>query len=97
MTASMKIGNLLSTLFGILFIAIGLVNSFWGNDPFFGVFVLFLALLFFPPFTRWLQARIGFAIPAWLRVLLALFIIWAAIGVGELPDKIDLMLADLKR
>lgn len=96
MAALSGIGNIISSLFGILFMAVGLVNIFWGNDPFFGVFILALALLYFPPVTAWLKSRTGFSIPGWVRVPMAFFILWAAMGVGELPGKIDLMLADLK-
>ncbi|MDX9848681.1 MAG: hypothetical protein RBT74_17000 [Tenuifilaceae bacterium] len=31
-----------------------------------------------------------------VKVLTGLFILWAALGVGELFDKIDLMLTDFK-
>ena len=32
-----------------------------------------------------------------IKILLAIFIIWAALGVGELYDKIDLMMANLRQ
>ncbi|HMO32953.1 MAG TPA: hypothetical protein PKE63_10605 [Lacibacter sp.] len=79
-------------LAGLLFAAIGLVNVFWGNDALFGVFLVGLALLFFPPVNRLLQQKTGFAIPVFVKLLGAAFIIWASLGVGELPQKIDLML-----
>lgn len=44
-------GNLISCGFGVLFIAIGVVNLFWGNDPGFGAFIVLLALVYFPPVT----------------------------------------------
>lgn len=39
----------------------------------------------------------GFSIPriGLVKILLGIFIIWAALGVGELFDKIELMMNDL--
>jgi hypothetical protein len=36
------------------------------------------------------------AIAGWVRVLLALFIIWSSVGVGELDDKVNMMLESFK-
>jgi hypothetical protein len=87
--------NLISYLFGIIFFAIGVVNTFWGNDPGFGIFVVLLSLVFFPPFTTKFKQITGFKIPGFVKILVGLFILWAALGVGELFDKIDMMLEDL--
>ena len=35
--------------FGILVFAIGIVNTFWGNDPLFGIFLLLLSFVYYPP------------------------------------------------
>ena len=86
--------NIISCLFGILAMAIGFVNIFWGNDAGYGIFVLLLSTLFFPPVTGFIRQKIGINIPWYLMILLALFIIWSAIGVGELPAKVDMMMSD---
>jgi hypothetical protein len=86
--------TIISWLFGLLVIGIGLVNTFWGNDPGFGIFLLLLSLVYFPPLTAMLKEKTGWSIPWFIKVLLALFILWAALGVGELFDKIDLMMGD---
>jgi hypothetical protein len=41
----------------------------------------------------------GFTIPGMviIKILLGVFILWAALGVGELFDKIDLMMMDLRQ
>ncbi|RAU81845.1 hypothetical protein [Pontibacter arcticus] len=90
--------NIISWLFGTLFFAIGVVNTFWGNDPAFGVFIVLLSLVYFLPVNDILDNIIGLRITRmWLvKILLGMFIIWAAMGVGELFDKIELMLLDLK-
>jgi hypothetical protein len=87
--------NGISWFFGILFLAIGFINSFWGNDPEFGVFILLLSLVFVPPLTALFKAKTGFGIPGYFKIGLGIFILWAALGVGELFAKIDLMTSSL--
>ena len=86
--------TIISWLFGLLFFAIGFVNTFWGNDPGFGIFIVLLSLLYFLPVNAILRKTVGFSLPKmWLiKILVGLFIIWAAMGVGELFDKIELMM-----
>ncbi len=96
MNIKVLVGNLISWLIGFAILAIGAVNIFWGNDPGFGAFLLLLALIYFPPVTAILKSRFGFSIRLGVKILLALFIVWAALGVGELFDKIDMMMKDLK-
>lgn len=95
MTYKLNIGNILSYVFGVLAFAIGIVNTFWGNDPGFGIFILLLSFVFFLPVNELSKKIAGFTIPkiGLIRFVIALFIIWASLGVGELFDKIDLMLA----
>jgi hypothetical protein len=91
--------NIIGWLFGILFFAIGLINIFWGNDPFFGVFILLLSLVYFLPVNNILRKMTGFSIPGMgiVKILLGVFILWASLGVGELFDKIDLMMTDFRQ
>ena len=88
--------NLISWLFGTLVFAIGIVNTFWGNDPGFGVFLLLLSFIYFPPADALLQEMTGFIIPGVAKIILGIFIILASLGVGELFDKIDLMMMNFK-
>lgn len=90
-------GQIISWVFGMLAFAIGVVNTFWGNDPGFGIFIILLSFVYFLPVNVLLRKLTGFSIPriGIIKLLLVLFIIWTALGVGELFDKIDLMLADL--
>lgn len=91
--------NIIGWLFGIVFLAIGVINMFWGNDPGFGVFILLLSLVYFLPVNDILKKMTGFSIPGMgiIKILLGVFILWAALGVGELFDKIDLMMMDLRQ
>ena len=74
-------------LFAILISIIGLINSFWGNDPFYGVFVIVLSLPFYPTFSE----RFLKQIRTWHLIILGGLILWTALGVAELFDKIALM------
>lgn len=89
--------DIISWLFGIIAFAIGIVNTFWGNDPGFGIFIMLLSLIYFVPVNAILGKMFDFSIPKLgiIKILLAVFILWASLGVGELFDKIDLMLMDL--
>ena len=86
-------------IFGIAVFAAGVVNTFWGNDPGFGVFILLLSFAYFPPTSNILSAiserLLGFPIPKVAKIVLGIFIVWATLGVGELFDKIELMMTDL--
>ncbi len=95
MAAKHTITTILSGGFGIIAAIIGIINIGWGNDPFFGVFILLLSALFFSPVTGKIRQRTGIAFPIWAKILLAVFILWASLGVGELFDKVDMMLHDL--
>lgn len=85
--------NAISIFFGVIFTAIGIINTFWGNDPFYGLFVIGLSLIFYPPVGELLTKVTGLGIKAWMKFLVGFFIVWSAVGVGELFDKIDMMLA----
>lgn len=88
----LNVSNIISWLFGSAVFTIGMVNMFWGNDPGFGVFILLLSFVYFPRLHAMFRQKTGLAIPGIVKVLLGIFILWAALGVGELFDKIDLMM-----
>ncbi len=88
--------DILSWILAIFTFAIGIVNLFWGNDPGFGAFLLLLSIIFIPPINSLFKKITGFSIPWFVKVIVAIFIIWAALGVGELFDKVELMLRDLQ-
>ena len=92
-SAESIVSNTIGWLFGLLALAIGVINTFWGNDPGFGIFIILLAFAFFPPVNALIKEKTGLAIPRVAKWLLGFFILWASLGVGELFDKIDLMLA----
>ena len=91
----MNIFTILSWVFGVLVIAIGVVNTFWGNDMGFGIFILLLSLAYFLPVQTLLKGKMRPGIVTGGKIVLGIFILWIALGVGELFDKIDLMLMDI--
>lgn len=92
MNNNSTIFNLTGWTFGLLFSSIGLINTFWGNDPFFGLFILVISLLYLPPVNALINNKLGLKVHIAIKIGLGLFVLWAALGVGELFAKIDLML-----
>lgn len=94
MTYKLNIGTIISWIFGIIVFAVGIVNTFWGNDAGFGIFLLLLSFIYFLPINELLKKTAGFTIPKMglIKIGLGFFVIWASLGVGELFDKIELML-----
>lgn len=88
-----KVGNIFSWQFGIAVLAAGIINTFWGNDTLFGVFIALLSLFYFLPVNAILERILGFSIPkmGFLKILLGILIIWVVFGVGDLFDKVELM------
>jgi hypothetical protein len=87
-----RMGTVAGLIFGSVVVGIGLINLFWGNDAGFGLFLLLLSTIYFPVFNAYLLRWTGFSIHWMVKIVLGLFVLWAALGVGELFGKIDLML-----
>lgn len=87
-----KTENAAGWIFGIIAFAIGVINTLWGNDRGYGIFILLLSFVYFPPINALFSKWIGFSIPRIAKILLGLFILWSALGVGELFYKIHLMM-----
>ncbi len=88
--------NLAAWVLGLLFALIGLINVGWGNDQVYGLFIMLLAAVFLPPVRQQILIRTGKRVPVWLLAVTGLFIAWSSVGVGELFDKVDLMMAALR-
>jgi hypothetical protein len=94
MSYKLNIWNLVGWAFGVLIFAMGIVNTFWGNDPGLGIGLLLLSFVYFPPVTALLRQKIGISVPVVAKIVLGLALLWVTLGVGELFNKIDLMIAD---
>jgi hypothetical protein len=79
MQGKIMTSKIITWIFGIVVFEAGVVNTFWGNDPAFGVFILLLSFVYFPPTSNILSAiskrSIGFAIPKVAKIALGIFIV----------------------
>jgi hypothetical protein len=80
-----------SFLFALLFSCIGFVNTFWGNDPYFGLIIFALSFIYYLPLIKMIERNLNFVLISRIMIVLGVLILWASLGVGELFDKIELM------
>tara|TARA_A100001388_G_scaffold215381_1_gene165837 strand:+ start:1099 stop:1392 length:294 start_codon:yes stop_codon:yes gene_type:complete len=83
---------ILSLLFGLVFSFIGFVNTFWGNDPYYGISVFSISILFYLPALNCVVKKISPKSLNIIKIILGFLILWISLGVGELFDKIALMI-----
>ena len=81
----------LSLAVGVGLSALGFINLFWGNDPFFGMAIFAASGLYYFPIANEIRAHIARKWWCSLLVILAVLIVWAALGVGDLEGKLELM------
>ena len=82
----------ISLLFGILFSFIGFINMFWGNDPYLGLAILGISFFYYFPTLETLRDKISSQIRYLLKLFIGFIILWISLGVGELGNKISLMI-----
>ena len=90
------LGDIAGICFGVISIGLGLINLGWGNDPVFGAFIIIVSLVYFPQVRTIIRRLTGITIPEFVKIIIGVFILWATLGVGELFDKIQLMLKDFR-
>lgn len=76
-------------IFGIVFIATGVLNFFLVH-PVPGLFYLLLAVFYFPQANAILKKRLGFAIPIGVKIILGIVILWGTLAVGDLAEILGL-------
>jgi len=76
-------------LFGIVFIAIGVLNLFLVH-PVPGVFYLLISFVYFPFVNVFFKKKLGFTIPFTLQIILGLVILWGTLAVGDLAEILGL-------
>ena len=85
----MKIGaQIFRTLLGLLFGMIGIINLITPNDPGYGIFVLLCSLLFYPGVWGFVAKRFPVRMHAAWLIVLWLFLLWTALGAGDLFPKV---------
>jgi hypothetical protein len=80
--------HIMSWLFGIAVLVVGLLNVFLVH-PVPGVVYLLLSLVYFPPTNDLLRERFGFYIPLLVKIILGIVIILFTLGVSDLGQMID--------
>lgn len=80
--------NMISWIFGIIVLAIGVLNLFLVHAvP--GFVYLLLSLVYFPPANTVLKKRFGFSMPLVVKIILGVVIIMFTLGVSDLGDMVD--------
>jgi hypothetical protein len=84
--------RVVSIFFGLVFTFVGFSNAYWGNDPYFGLIIIGLSFFYYLPlvdiFREFFSTRFLYV----LKIVIGFLILWASLGVGELPDKVTMML-----
>ena len=88
MTNALNAGNLISGIFAVILIAIGLLNIFLVH-PVPGIIYLLLSSLYFPQTNTFLQKKLGFPIPVVVKIILGIVLFFFTLGVSDLGDMID--------
>ena len=88
MQANLTASVIIGWIFGLVVLTIGLLNLFLVH-PVPGTVFLLLSLLYFPPVNTALKNKLGITIPAAVKIILGVAIIWFTLGVSDLGDMID--------
>lgn len=83
---SSGIWNVISWVFGLAVFTNGILNMFLGNDFALGVAFVFMSLVYFPPVNRYLKMRFGFSFSPFLKILLAVLLLWITAAVGAIAE-----------
>ena len=72
----------------------GFVQSFWGNDPYLGwaITVIASVIIANPLSSDAQQSRLSTRRYDAVTIVLFVLIMWISLGVGELPEKTEMML-----
>lgn len=81
--------QILSLLFGLVFVATGVLNLLLVH-PVPGIFYLLLSLVYFPFIDTFLKTKLGFSIPFAIKIIVALVILWGTLAVGDLAETLGL-------
>ena len=88
MKKNVESSPIISWLFSIIVVAIGILNMLLVH-PVPGAVFLLLSLVYIPPANNFFKERTGFSIPTVLKLILGILIIWFTLGPSDLGDIID--------
>ena len=78
--------------FGVLFSFIGFANTFWGNDPYYGLAILALSVCYYIPLIDVIREKLNKKTTSITLFVIGFFILWSSVGVGELSEKLEIMI-----
>lgn len=79
---------IISLTFGLLVLAVGVLNIFLVH-PVPGTVYLLLSLVYFPRANTFFRERSCFPIPPVIKIILAIILIMFTLGVSDLGDMVD--------
>lgn len=77
--------DIVSFVFGLLLLTIGIMNVFMVH-PVSGIIYILVSLVFFPPTNNILKKTLNFTIPFKLKLIIFILIMWFTLGVGDLSE-----------
>jgi len=84
----MKSGRITQSL-GILFIVLGLLNLMYVH-PAPAILYFALSLAYFPLTDTILKLKFRISIPLWVKIVLAIVVLWGTLAVGDLAEAFGL-------
>ena len=88
MDKTLNIGNVFSGIFAAVLFVIGVLNIFLVH-PVPGIVYILLSFLYLPQTNPLLKKKLGFSIPAIVKIILGIALIMFTLGVSDLGDMID--------
>jgi hypothetical protein len=88
-STSSAVSQILSWVFGIGFIVIGILNLVLVH-PVPGTFYLLFSLMYFPAISTLLKRKLGFSIPPIVKIALGFVLLWGTLAVGDLAEILGL-------
>lgn len=79
------LAKLIGWLFFLIFLALGMMNLILVH-PVPGIFYMIFSFIFLPPANTLLKKITGWVIPPWIKISLALIILWGTLAVGDLAE-----------
>ena len=85
MLYKLEIKDIFSWFLMLLFILLGVLN-FTFIHPVPGIFYLVISIFYCPPLGIRVREKVGFTIAYWIKIIVAFFILWVTLAVGELVE-----------
>lgn len=85
MTRNSSFSILINWVFTLLFLILGVMNLILVH-PVPGIFYILFSCIYVPPINAFLKNKTGISIPLWMKIVLALIILWGTLAVGDLAE-----------